>query len=86
MADFDQKNNTDRVEKFGVDTRIESDSSSNDTGLDEKNTPDYRNPEVKRICRKIDWRLPPVLALLYLLSFLDRTNSMPPVPLARNPL
>lgn len=28
----------------------------------------------KRLLRKIDWRLIPFLALLYLLSFLDRTN------------
>lgn len=28
----------------------------------------------KRLIRKIDWRLIPFLALLYLLSFLDRTN------------
>lgn len=28
----------------------------------------------KKLIRKIDWRLIPFLALLYLLSFLDRTN------------
>lgn len=28
----------------------------------------------KRLIRKMDWRLIPFLALLYLLSFLDRTN------------
>jgi len=28
----------------------------------------------KRLIRKIDWRIIPFLSLLYLLSFLDRTN------------
>ena len=30
--------------------------------------------EVKRIIRKIDWRLVPLLGLLYMLTFLDRVN------------
>ena len=45
---------------------IESSSSSQDLGYDEKQT--------KNLVRKIDWALLPFLALLYLLSFLDRTN------------
>lgn len=44
-------------------------------GLDDSDLPDYHDKEVKRILRKVDWRLPPVLAVLYLLSFLDRSNS-----------
>lgn len=44
-------------------------------GLDDSNLPDYQDKEVKRILRKVDWRLPPVLAVLYLMSFLDRSNS-----------
>ena len=44
-------------------------------GLDDSDLPDYNDKEVKRILRKVDWRLPPVLAVLYLLSFLDRSNS-----------
>lgn len=75
MAGLEEKIKVNHVENFGVTNRIHSESSSDHTGLDEKNTPDYHDPEVKRICRKIDWHLPPVLALLYLLSFLDRTNS-----------
>ncbi|KAF2159993.1 hypothetical protein M409DRAFT_70716 [Zasmidium cellare ATCC 36951] len=74
MASPTEKIKVHHVENLGVSSRIHSESSSDHTGLDEKNTPDYRDPEVKRICRKIDWHLPPVLALLYLLSFLDRTN------------
>ena len=45
---------------------IESSSSSQECGYDENQT--------KKLIRKIDWALLPFLALLYLLSFLDRTN------------
>lgn len=38
----------------------------------------YDSVETKRILRKIDKRLLPVLTLLYLLSFLDRGNSKQP--------
>lgn len=31
--------------------------------------------QVARLRRKIDWRLLPLLSLMYLLSFLDRVNS-----------
>lgn len=37
--------------------------------------PDFDQTEVKRILRKIDLRLLPVLTALYLMSFLDRSNS-----------
>ena len=43
-----------------------SNESSESLGYDEKAT--------KRLVRKVDLRLLPFLALLYLLSFLDRTN------------
>ncbi|KXT16700.1 hypothetical protein AC579_5227 [Pseudocercospora musae] len=43
-------------------------------GLDDSELPDYQDPEVKKIMRKVDLRLPPVLAVLYLFSFLDRSN------------
>lgn len=46
---------------------VPSDKSSEDQPLyDEKTT--------KRLVRKMDWNLLPFLSLLYLLSFLDRTN------------
>ncbi|PPQ85045.1 hypothetical protein CVT24_010230 [Panaeolus cyanescens] len=35
---------------------------------------DFNTPEDKQLLRKIDLRLIPILTLLYLLSFLDRTN------------
>jgi hypothetical protein len=43
---------------------VESSSSSRELGFDEHQT--------KKLIRKIDWALLPFLALLYLLSFLDR--------------
>ncbi|CZT05389.1 related to allantoate permease [Rhynchosporium agropyri] len=36
--------------------------------------PTYDTLQTKRLLRKIDWHLIPFLSLLYLLSFLDRTN------------
>jgi hypothetical protein len=35
----------------------------------------YDEAEGKKILRQVDWRLLPLLSLLYLLSFLDRGNS-----------
>ncbi|KAI5356533.1 putative major facilitator superfamily, MFS transporter superfamily [Septoria linicola] len=43
-------------------------------GLDSSEMPDYHDKEVKKILRKVDYRLPSVLAILYLFSFLDRSN------------
>ncbi|CAA7261574.1 unnamed protein product [Cyclocybe aegerita] len=37
-------------------------------------TDDFNTPEDKKLVRKIDFRLIPILTLLYLLSFLDRSN------------
>lgn len=44
--------------------------------------PVYDEQETKAILRKVDWRLLPMLTLLYVLSFIDRSNSTRP-PLAR---
>jgi hypothetical protein len=54
-----EKSNVEMIESL-------SSNSSENIGFDEKAT--------KRLVRKIDWVLLPFLALLYLLSFLDRTN------------
>jgi len=53
------------IEKVPIE-HAESLSSSEGLGYDDKAT--------AKLIRKIDWRLLPFLALLYLLSFLDRTN------------
>lgn len=53
-------------------------SRTNHTDGDDVNSaqqePAFDPKETKRILRKIDVRLIPVLALLYLLAFLDRSN------------
>jgi hypothetical protein len=36
----------------------------------------FDDVETKRLLRKVDFRLLPILTLLYLMSFLDRSNSM----------
>lgn len=43
-------------------------------GLNADHQPDYRDKETKRILRKVDFRLLPMLTLLYVLAFLDRGN------------
>ena len=39
---------------------------------------DYTPEETRRILRKIDYRLVPLLGVLYLLAFIDRGNSRYP--------
>jgi hypothetical protein len=36
----------------------------------------YDEAEAQRVLRKVDWRLVPILSLLYLVAFIDRSNSM----------
>lgn len=55
-----------------VDMVESGSSSSQEVGYTEKQT--------KALIRKMDWRLLPFLALLYLLSFLDRSTSSSVVP------
>jgi hypothetical protein len=55
------------VTKGDIDMVESGSSSDNDLGFDEKST--------KALIRKMDWALLPFLALLYLLSFLDRSTS-----------
>ncbi|KAK7753813.1 hypothetical protein SLS62_004179 [Diatrype stigma] len=45
-----------------------------DYGSDAVETQGFDAQATKRLLRKVDWTLVPFLALLYLLSFLDRTN------------
>jgi hypothetical protein len=49
----------------GSDDAESIDSFTNPTGINEK-----------ALLRRLDWKLLPPLTLLYLLSFLDRSNSM----------
>ena len=37
--------------------------------------PIYDEAETRRILRKVDYRIVPALAVMYLISFIDRSNS-----------
>lgn len=41
---------------------------------DEPGQPIYGDKEIKKILRKVDWRMMPILTYLYLVSYLDRGN------------
>lgn len=44
-------------------------------GINADNLPAYHTKETRRILRKVDFRLLPLLTLLYVISVLDRGNS-----------
>lgn len=56
------------AEKQVEDTTLAKDSSSLENAVE------WDETTTAKLLRKIDWKLIPFLALLYLLSFLDRTN------------
>lgn len=45
-----------------------------DHAVDEENQPQYDDKETKKILRKVDYRLMPILTYLYLVSYIDRGN------------
>lgn len=53
---------------------VEDPANISDSSALEQGETTWDEAATKRLIRKIDWRLIPFLALLYLLSFLDRTN------------
>ncbi|KZS90534.1 MFS general substrate transporter [Sistotremastrum niveocremeum HHB9708] len=61
---------SEKVDKIASEGAISPTGSSRNASLYE----DYDTPEDRRIMRKVDRHLLPILTLLYLLSFLDRTN------------
>jgi hypothetical protein len=64
-------------EKIAIDKRTGGDNSNTPSFSDES----FDNPtniNEKALLRKLDYRLLPGLTLLYLLSFLDRSNSTYP--------
>jgi hypothetical protein len=67
LADSDLEHHDHVATKGNIDMVESGSSSDNDLGFDEKST--------KALIRKMDWALLPFLALLYLLSFLDRSTS-----------
>lgn len=57
-----------------AETKVEDLANISDSSAVEYAGEPWDEAATKRLIRKIDWRLIPFLALLYLLSFLDRTN------------
>ena len=60
-----------------MDSQEQVESQNSGTSLDDEkalDSLDYTEAEEKRLIRKIDWLLLPILTVLYLLSFLDRSN------------
>lgn len=62
---------TDKVEDLKVEKTTSSSSSTSDVELA---GPTFDDASTARLLRKMDWNIVPFLSLLYLLSFLDRTN------------
>lgn len=60
------------------DQKIEhlSEKPENSSGELEAQYTELDEKEAQRVLRKVDYRLVPMLALLYLVAFIDRSNSM----------
>jgi hypothetical protein len=67
------------------DNKIEdvAEKTSNSSAELEAQHVELDESESARVLRKVDMRLVPMLALLYLVAFIDRSNSKPTIP-ARN--
>jgi hypothetical protein len=64
-----------RKDVLGDEKRIEDvEKSSSDAELEAARV-EIDETEAKRILAKVDYRLVPILALLYLVAFIDRSNS-----------
>ncbi|KAL2427972.1 putative transporter [Exophiala dermatitidis] len=73
MAKWSIDEKTSSVET-GEPIHVEQQDIGEHAGLDDSNLPRYDDAETKRILRKVDYRLLPMLTLLYVLAFLDRGN------------
>lgn len=73
MATADVKHDS-----FGDEKKIEdiADKSSNSDAELGATDIQYDDKEAARVLAKVDHRLVPILALLYLIAFIDRSNSM----------
>jgi hypothetical protein len=77
MSTFDYAAGTLQNLKTSDEKKVE-DVGEKKTGLDgevEANHIELPESEARRILAKVDYRLVPVLALLYLVAFIDRSNS-----------
>ncbi|KAK4926128.1 hypothetical protein LTR49_006832, partial [Elasticomyces elasticus] len=75
MSQIDEKiDNAVILERVESEDTLEHAIKEEHGGLDETEQPNYHDKETKRILRKVDYRLVPMLTVLYLLAFLDRGN------------
>jgi hypothetical protein len=63
------------VEHKRAEDVAEKISHSSNSGELEAQNVEYDEAEAARVLRKVDMRLVPMLALLYLVAFIDRSNS-----------
>ncbi|PGH06807.1 hypothetical protein AJ79_06449 [Helicocarpus griseus UAMH5409] len=61
-------------EKIKVDSASSDDLGTVEAATEEVDVESYSKEETTRILRKVDYRLVPLLAVLYLLAFIDRGN------------
>jgi hypothetical protein len=66
---------TDDVKMDVVDEKKIEDVDAKKAGELEANAVEVDEKEARRILAKVDWRLVPILSLLYLVAFIDRSNS-----------
>jgi hypothetical protein len=71
----DLKDTEKQVERLGKDSSDDEKAEVSGTG-ERVLALELPKEEERRILRKVDWRLVPVLSLLYLIAFVDRSNSM----------
>lgn len=65
-------NNEQRIENLNAE------KISTSSGELEAQHVELDEAEANRVLRKVDYRLVPMLSLLYLVAFIDRSNSKPP--------
>lgn len=72
----DVRGNLDASEKQRIEHLPDAEKLSNSSRELEAQQLELDEQESARVLRKVDMRLVPMLALLYLVAFIDRSNSM----------
>lgn len=82
QTDFESENgDTDERERSGVGYSDEDDDHKDEPRRTKPTLPAYTIADEREVVRKFDRNLVPFLALLYLLSFLDRSSKSSPCDL-----
>lgn len=69
-----KKKNYQRTIISKVELQSSSSGSNDDEDFDKEDEDDFSDMSEKKIVRKLDWRLMPLLTIIYLIAFLDRGN------------